>query len=248
LRAAAPDAVFHLAADTSTRRFVGNWDDIDRAVDINFAGTLNVIRAVEDAGTASCIIRTGGLEEYGAGPVPSVEEQREAPTSPYSASQAAATAWCRMLQPNLRASVVTLRPALTYGPGQSKPFMIPTLIRALLHGERFHVRTGDHRRDYIFIDDVIDAMIRAAERADRLRSEVINISTGEAPTIAAVAMRIAKLLDREDLLTIDSGAPATRTPKVILGNPTRAHRLLDWTPRVSLSDGLVRTIASLAGA
>ncbi len=244
MREVAPDAVFHLAADTSTRRFAGDWDDVERAVATNFAGTLNVIRAAEESAIPSCVIRTGGLEEYGAGPVPSVETQREEPTSPYSASQAAATAWCRMLQPNLRAAVVTLRPALTYGPGQRAPFLIPAMIGALLRGEPFHVRTGNHRRDYIYVDDVIDALIRAAERSERLRGEVINIATGEAPTVAAVAMQIAALLGREDLLTVEPHATNTMNPSVILGDPARARRLLDWAPRVGLDDGLLRTIDS----
>ncbi|CAN5187888.1 SDR family NAD(P)-dependent oxidoreductase [soil metagenome] len=239
---ASPDVIFHLAADTSVRRFDGNWDAVDRALDTNFKGTLNLVRAAQASGSVKSLIRTGGLEEYGRGVVPSDEEQREEPTSPYSASQTAATHWCQMLQPYLDFSVVTLRPALTYGPGQDNSFLIPALIQALLRGQRFTINSM-HRRDYVYIDDLIAAMLLVAARADPLGGRVINISSAKACSVPDVGQTIARLMQKEHLLDVRD-APSPGALETVQGRNDLALKLLNWEPKVGLEEGLQRTIAS----
>ena len=78
-----PETIFHLAADTSGRKFEGDWAQAERSLQINFIGTMNLIRAAATCGSnVRCVVRTGGLEEYGAGPGPPDEAQRECPNSP----------------------------------------------------------------------------------------------------------------------------------------------------------------------
>jgi nucleoside-diphosphate-sugar epimerase len=194
---------------------------VARAIDNNLSGTLNLVRAIAAAGPlVQCLVRAGGLEEYGAGPAPADEAQREQPTSPYSASQAATTHWCQMLQPQLSFSIVNLRPALVYGPGQGADFLIPALIRSLLDGEPFAISDGTQIRDYIHVDDVIDGFRRVGE----------------------VARLIAETIGRPDLLKV-AGAPRRAGDlDNVSGLNALAARLLDWRPKVGLADGLGRTI------
>src|SRR5439155_23050557 len=104
----------------------------------------------------------GGLEEYGTAPTPYDEFQREAPISPYSASQVATAHYVGVLQHHTMARIVTLRPALVYGPDQSTDFFIPSLIVSCLRGATFDMTDGTQGRDLLYIDDLVDAIVLAA--------------------------------------------------------------------------------------
>ena len=242
----APATIFHLAGDTSVRHFDGDWAVIDRAMQTNVTGAMTVLRAAMAATAAGSpvrrIIRTGGLEEYGDGPSPSDETQREAPTSPYSASQVAVTQWYAMLQAHTPVMLTTLRPALIYGPDQSPAFLIPALIRTLLAGQRFTMGDGRQRRDVLYVDDMIRAFLLAADRDD-LRGAVINICSGTAVPMGAIARQIAALLGCADRLDIGTRPPRPMDLDTLAGRNALADRLLGWTPQVALPEGLARTIA-----
>ena len=157
LAGGAPNAVFHLAADTGVRRLGEGWDGLERSIRVNLQGTMAVIRAaLEAAHPVARIIRVGGLEEYGDGPTPYLETQREQPISPYSASQVAGTHYAEMVQRGTDVPIVTLRPALIYGPGQSSDFLIPSLILSCLRNEDFDLTSGTQHRDLLHVDDFVD--------------------------------------------------------------------------------------------
>ncbi|MGH7021907.1 MAG: NAD-dependent epimerase/dehydratase family protein [Brevundimonas sp.] len=242
-RGARPEAIFHLAGDTSLRAFSGDWASVERAAEVGINGLLNLLRAASEAALGlRCVVRTGGLEEYGAGPSPFVETQREAPCSPYSFAQVACAHLSQMMQPHLAFAVVTLRPTLIYGPDQSSEFLIPSLIRSLLRGRRFTLTEGRQRRDLLHVDDFVSAALAAAQGKD-LRGAVLNIANGEGHAIRDVAMRIAGMLDATDRLDI-GGAPE-RASEIfdLVGDATLARERIGWRPEVSLEDGLARTIA-----
>ncbi len=243
MRGARPDVVFHLAGDTSVRRFSGEWEAVDRAVSVNLLGTLNVVRAAAQSGVPiQSVVRAGGLEEYGTGPTPSDEDQREQPSSPYSASQVSATHWCQMLQGTLPFAVVTLRPALIYGPRQREDFLIPALITALLKEKRFALSNGVQRRDYIYIDDVVRAFRSAADAGSGLAGQVINVSSGHQYQVSDVAGAVADRMKRRHLLDVGSADPRAGDLPDVSGRNGRAERLLDWRPEVGLDEGLDKTI------
>ncbi|MEO5797931.1 MAG: SDR family NAD(P)-dependent oxidoreductase [Gemmatimonadales bacterium] len=236
------EVVLHCAGDTSTRKFDGDWDAIDRAMHVNLFGTLTLLRAAGEPGSqVRQVIRLGGLEEYGTAPTPWSEEMREEPSSPYSASQVAATHACQALQPHLPFSVMTLRPALVYGPGQSRDFLIPALVTTLLRGRRFPMTGGQQHRDLIHVDDLIDAVL-AAMRHPEVRGAVINISAAQEWKIVDVARQIARLVDAEALL--DIGALAQRPGDLthLVARNDLAAELLGWYPRVTLEAGLQQTV------
>ena len=240
---AAPTTIFHLAGDTSVRHFDGDWATIDRAIHSNVTGSMTVLRAAMASGTSvRRIIRTGGLEEYGNGPSPSDETQREAPTSPYSVSQVSVMHWFAMMQAHTPIMLTTLRPALIYGPDQDTAFLIPSLIQALLAGQRFAMGDGRQRRDVLYVDDMIRAFLLTADRDD-LRGAVINISSGAGISMAAIATRIAALLGCEDRLDIGVRPPRSMDLDILVGRNALAERLIGWKPDVALADGLMQTIA-----
>lgn len=243
-RGARPEAIFHLAGDTSLRALAGDWGSLERAVSGGVGGLMNLLRAANEAAPdLRCLVRTGGLEEYGAGPSPFVESQREAPCSPYSFAQVAGAHLSQMMQPHLPFAVVTLRPTLIYGPDQSSDFLIPGLIHALLRGRRFTLTEGRQRRDLLYVGDFVSAAVTAADRHDSLRGAVLNIASGEGHAIRDIATRIAGMVDATALLDI-GGAPERATEIFdLVGDAALARAQLGWRPRVSLDEGLARTIA-----
>lgn len=242
LAASRAEVVFHLAADTGARRVELGWDGVARALRVNLDGTLTVLRAVQEAShDVAVFVRAGGLEEYGAGPIPYREEQREAPISPYSASQVAATHFCQALQPVTAATIVTLRPALVYGPGQSDDFFIPSLIRSCLANVPFEMTSGEQGRDLLYVDDVVDAFVRAASRLE-LRGQVVNVGGGVEYAMRDVARMIVRLSGTTAPLYV--GAKPARVGDIahLVADASVARERLGWRARVGLEEGLQRTI------
>ena len=182
--------VYHLAADTKSR---GTGDDIrqlESRLEINVRATYRLLDKLNQGHwPIRRFIRTGGLEEYGCGGHPHIESQREWPVSAYSASQVAATHYCTMLQPYLRFSVVTIRPALIYGPAQSAQFFIPSLIAHCLEGRDFHMTSGRQIRDLLYIDDAVEALLRSS-LASGLEGQIINVGSGKGHRMIDVAQAI----------------------------------------------------------
>jgi nucleoside-diphosphate-sugar epimerase len=244
---ARPAVVFHLAGDTAVRRLAGDLAQLDRSVAANLTGTLNMLRAAHEAGPAPArVVRAGGLEEYGNGPAPYREDQRERPVSPYSAGQVAATHYAQMLGATVGLPVVTLRLALTYGPAQSAEFLVPTLIRQCLAGRDFDMTSGEQGRDYLYVADAVEALVRATA-APAAVGEVINVGSGVEVPVRAVAEAIVRLTGAGIRLRV--GAVCRRDSEIehLVCDPAKARRLLGWEAVTDLGDGLTRTIAWYRG-
>jgi UDP-glucose 4-epimerase len=240
---AAPDLVVHLAADTTVRRTQEGWAAVERSVRVNLEGTLTMVRATLDARhPVSVFVRAGGLEEYGTGATPYVETQREQPISPYSASQVAATHYCEMLQHDTSIPLVTLRPALVYGPAQSTDFLIPSLITSCLRGLDFDMTAGTQYRDLLYIDDLVEAFVRTLTR-DSVRGGIINVGHGVEHAVRDVAQEIVRLCGGKGRLRLGARPARPGDLTHLVTSTRRASELLDWHPVVPLSDGLARTIA-----
>lgn len=239
---AAPDLVVHLAADTTVRRTDEGWAGVERSVRVNLEGTLAVVRETIDARhPVSVFLRAGGLEEYGAGETPYVETQREQPISPYSASQVAATHYCEMLQRETQTPLITLRPALVYGPAQSTDFLIPSLITSCLRGIDFDMTAGTQYRDLLYIDDLIEAFVRALTR-EAVRG-VINVGHGIEHAVRDVALEIVRLCGSASRLRLGARPARPADLAHLVTSTRRSSELLDWRPAVPLTNGLGRTIA-----
>lgn len=244
---AEPDVVIHLAADTQVRRLGHGWAGVDRSIRVNLQGTMMVLQATLEAGyPASTFIRAGGLEEYGDGPTPYREDQREQPISPYSASQVAATHYCEMMQRGTDTRIVTLRPALVYGPGQSNDFFIPSLITSCLRGIDFDMSAGIQRRDLLYIDDLIDAFLFAL--TGRTAQGIINVGHGVEHSIRDVAELIVRLTGTTARLRIGSRPERERDLQHLVTTTGRAEKLLGWRAQVELPEGIARTIRWYNGA
>lgn len=230
-RQASPEIVFHLAAVGVTDPFL----EPDVALRVNLNGTINVVRAAAEIG-ARRIIHTGTSYEYGdlaAG-------GQLDPISPYAASKAAAWAFCRMYHRTMEWPIVCLRLFQVYGPGQ-RGTLIPSAIGAGLAREKFATTPGEQIRDWIYIDDVVDAYIHAA-MVEGIDGETFDIGTGTGTSVREVVEEIFDHLDAEVAPNI--GALPYRPGEVwkLVANTTSAMEQLAWRAQVPLSEGLRLTL------
>ncbi len=235
----APHVVFHLAASRARSHTQGAFAE---TIDSNVTGTLNVLTACQDLPALRRIVVLGTGEEYGAGAVPFVETQREAPVSAYSLSKLAATHLAQMMAHNAGLPAVILRPSVAYGPAQGDDMFLPALIRALIAGRRFAMTAGAQTRDFIYIDDLVSALLLAGQSALPV-GEVINIGAGQATQLGDMVAMIEAMIPAQGL--VDRGAVPYRKGEAMAYHLSieKAARLLHWVPRTPLAEGLARTIA-----
>jgi len=237
-----PEMVFHLAADTRSRGMGADFSAIKSTLAINLVATLGLLEKLNHGDwPVRSFVRTGGLEEYGSGPYPSIESQRESPVSPYSASQVAATHYCVMLQQYLRFPAITIRPALIYGPAQSSQFFIPSLIEHCLRGRDFEMTSGQQARDLLYVDDVVDALIRASV-ADGLGGQIINVGSAKEYRLLDVAQAVRAAAGATIGLRVGCAPERPAEIQQLVCNSDKARVLLGWVAQTDLQTGLARTL------
>lgn len=243
LRSVRPHTIYHLAGDSKLRHLDPALAGVKESIDRNIRSSITLFVAANALSPdLALLVRLGGLEEYGQGPVPYVESQREQPVSPYSASQVAVTHYLQMLAPHLSYRALTIRPALIYGPAQSSNFLIPSLIEHCRQGRDFPISSGNQGRDLLYIDDLIDALILALE-APLSTGEIVNIGAGREYMMADVAATIIRRMGAKIRLIKDATLKPGSVEHLYCSND-KAKDLLSWQPSVNLEEGLQRTIDS----
>lgn len=234
------DTVFHLAALIAIPY---SYTAPESFLDTNAKGTLNVLEGARRAGCRR-IVSTSTSEVYGTPEtLPIVESHALIGQSPYSASKIAADKLCEAYFHSFELPVVTLRPFNTYGPRQSTRAVLPTLLVQLLSGKT-EVKLGrlDPRRDLTFVADTIEGFLRAG-CVPGIEGEVIQLGTGHTVSIGDLFETACRVLGVSAKVTHDEVRvrPKSSEVEVLLSNPERAKRLLDWEARISLEEGLLQT-------
>lgn len=240
-----PHKIYHLAAVGVTEPGV----DPTLAVQVNVIGTLNLLEALRET-NCECFINTGTCYEYGHNTPPMHEDQMVDPINAYAASKSAAWLFCSMYHRTHGYPIVTVRPFTVYGPRQSARALIPQTIISALRGEDFEMTGAEQTRDFTYVDDVVEGYIRAS-LSEKAIGQTINLGTGEGHPIKHVVLKVLELMG--PVLSSPKGHPVRpligalpyRPREIwrIYSDSSKARELLGWQPRVSLEDGLRRTIA-----
>ena len=187
-------------------------------------------------------VQIGSSDEYGNVPAPQFEELREQPISPYSLAKTASTHFLQMLYRTENYPAVTLRLFLTYGPGQDSRRFLPQIIRGCLDDADFPTSAGEQLRDFCYVDDIVRGIFQALTLTVAT-GEVFNIASGEAVSIHAMIEKICALTD--------SGKPQYgKIPyrpgenMSLFASVSKAKKVLQWKPLISLEEGLTKTINS----
>lgn len=235
------ECVYHLAA----RVFVAESVLYPREYnDVNVGGTVSLMEAMRDAGVMRVVFTSSGAV-YGRQTQQPVHEDLEPdPDTPYAVSKLAAEHYVRTIGRLWNIETVILRVFNTYGPGQYTPVyrapVIPALMKQALGGGSMVVfGDGTQTRDFVYVDDVVDALVAAGTAKDVDRA-VINVGGGQEISINDLARRIGAVAGREVRL-LHSQAEDGGVARLV-ADLTLAHEKLDFEPRVSLEEGLKRLL------
>lgn len=235
------DTVFHLAALIAIPY---SYVAPDSYVDTNVKGTLNICQAVKDEGAPRLLV-TSTSEVYGtARYVPIDEKHPKQPQSPYSATKIGADAIALSFHNAFDMNVTVVRPFNTYGPRQSARAIIPTIITQIASGIR-QIKVGDlsPTRDFNYVEDTCRGFIEIA-KCGNASGEEINIATQREVSMETTLKTIARLMDANVEWVVDPQRlrPAGSEVFRLLGSNEKIRRLTGWEPRISLEEGLRRTI------
>ncbi len=240
IRSARPAAIIHLAGMMERRRDLAILDSL---MDHHLHSTINVILGA-DPEVTRLIINTGTSEEYGEQADPFAETLPFDPVSPYSATKAAATVMATYLSKAVDIPVATMRPFITYGPGQMHDTLIPFLIKGVLQKKAVELTEGLQYRDFVYATDLAACYLAAIEKSESLTGpEIFNIGSGKKERIRDLIETIADILDGHDYLKLGARPMRPGEPPSMLADIGKAREILGWEPRVSLHQGLKETIA-----
>jgi UDP-glucose 4-epimerase len=238
---ASPEVIFHLAAQIDVRKSVA-----DPAYDarVNVEGTINVLRAAHAADVGRVVNTSTGGAIYGEGQIiPAPEDHPVAPEAPYGLSKFCAENYCELFTRLHGLSTVSLRYGNVYGPRQDP--LGEAGVVAIFCGKLFEGRPatifgdGEQTRDYVFVGDVVEANLMAA---DSLATGPFNVGRGVQTSVLDI---VAALAAHEPGFEAGHAPPRPGEVQHIALDPSKAKQELGWEARVGLEEGLERTLASL---
>ena len=228
------DTIIHLAA----AGVVEDAKSVGNLVSANVDGTMAVLLAAQRFGAR--LIYCGSCFEYGSGAAWS-EDALPAPTSEYGAAKAAGWLLARAFAHRTGLEVVSLRPFTMYGPREPTDRLVPSVVRHALAGLPIDLTPGDQVRDFVYVEDVADAFV-AASTTDAAVGGTFNVCSGNAVTVRDVVQRIIRSTGSTAPARFGALAYRSTERQVLSGDTSRAERILGWRARVSLDEGLARTI------
>lgn len=235
------DCVYHLAARVSVPESVLFPRDYN---EVNVGGTATLMEAVRDAGTPRVILASSGAV-YGEQDRPVMsEDMQPRPHSPYAVSKLSSEWYVRTIGNLSGIETICLRIFNAYGPGQrippAHPPIIPNFIRqSMQNGTLILHANGDQTRDYVYVDDVVNALVAAAS-VQGLDEPVINIGSGTETSVRDLARLVVE---------ITGGKPEEVYNPRVSGGVSRmcadlslAKEKLNYIPLISLEMGIRLTM------
>ena len=234
-----PDTIFHLAAQASVRESVAR-PTFD--AEVNIVGSLNVFEGAVEAGVRKLVFAGSGGTLYGIPEVvPVGEDHRQAPASPYGVSKKAVGDYLHSYRALHGLEYTVLALANVYGPRQDphgEAGVVAIFAGQLLEPARPTIfGDGEQTRDFVYVDDVVDAFVRATHRGDGL---LLNIGTGVETSVQDLFDTMGWLTDFDEPARYAMARPGELQRSAL--DPTRAGNHLGWKPWTDLEDGLGRTL------
>ncbi|WP_345602361.1 NAD-dependent epimerase/dehydratase family protein [Pseudonocardia adelaidensis] len=226
-----PDVVIHLASRAEGARSLSL---VVPMLNDNVMSAVNVMTAAADVPDCRVVL-AGSLEEH------SDLEPGSGARSPYSASKIAATTYATLFRDLAQLPLVVMRLGMVYGPDDPHTTrLVPYVVDSLLRGVAPALSSGARRLDWVYVDDVVDALLAAAVEPDAL-GRVLDIGTGELASIRDAVSLIADVVGAR-VAPMWGRLPDRPGDRDFVADPEPAQEYLGWRARTSLRTGIERTV------
>lgn len=232
-----PQIILHTAV-------YGNFpdhSDLRRIMDVNLKGTVNLIDSCKEL-DFELFVNAGSSSEYGLKLRPMDEQDPLESLSPYGVSKAAAGLYAQKTAQAHKKPIVTLRLFSPYGYFEDANRLIPSVILSCLRGRKLKLSSPHSVRDFVFIEDVVDAYVKAFKNKEKISGGIFNIGSGSQHTVKYVVTRIIGLTGSKIKPEWGSLDNPRIEPKHWQANIRKAKEELHWLPGHNLDKGLSKTI------
>jgi len=248
ISSAKPQFVLHLGALTPVRL---SFEDPFPYISVNYEGTVNIVHAMLESAPKSRLIYASTAEVYGwqRRRRPFKETMTLNPASPYAVSKEAADQYARRAMRVYGLNATVLRPINTYGRRGERGFLVEYLVSSMLRHETCYVGAPESVRDYMFVDDHVNAYVIAMESVKANR-RVFNVSPGNPLTNRELTEISSKIIGFGGKIVYGSyppsypQRPATWDPDYLVLDGSRIRDVLGWKPTVKPEEGLMKTVES----
>jgi UDP-glucose 4-epimerase len=231
IRSVKPDFIFHLGSHVTGSR---GLDAVLPTLHANLLSTVNILLAAAEVGCRRVVL-AGSLEE------PDGEDREPVPVSPYAAAKFAANTYGRMFHSLHGLPVVTLRIFMVYGPAQpDETRVVPYVITSLLRGQSPQLTAGTRPVDWVYLDDVVDALLASAT-TEGVLGKTLDVGSGMLTPVRDVVEEIVRLM-RPSVAPRFGAVPERPNERIRVADVERTQALLGWAPRTPLSRGLAATV------
>ena len=231
------DHVFHLAG----RSFVpDSWRDPTGFVNTNVAGTTAVLDFCKQAGASITFVSAYVYGQPDHLPIDETHPVR--PNNPYAMSKYLAEQVCGFYASQFGVRVTIVRPFNIYGPRQADHFLIPTVVRQLKQGGPIRVLDLAPRRDYLYVDDLVNLLVRTLSPAEA-GATVVNAGSGSSISVGELVDTLQSVAGTS-LEVLSENKPRHEELSDVRADVSKARDCFGWVPRTSLEDGLQRLLTS----
>jgi len=238
LQVAKPERVFHLAGYGAS----GTEKDSDQIREVNITGTHHLYRVCSEIGGVEVIIHAGSAAEYGKKQESLREDMLPEPSTEYGLAKLWATQYGEILRREKNVPITTLRLFNTYGPYDVGVRLSAAVTLALLRGDVPQLSNPEVVRDFVYIDDVVGAFLKATDAP----FGVYNVGTGIQTSLREVVALIQKEVGSNKEL-VWGGDPGRGTDSsFFMADTTKAEHGLGWKATTPLTDGMQKSVAWLS--
>lgn len=210
--------------------------------EVNAIGTVNMMWGAIKSDSVKKFVHVSSSEVYGSAKYgPMDEDHPTLPHSTYAASKLAADRAVSTLHKEHSFPAVIIRPFNSYGPCITQPYIVPEIVTQLLNGDWLRLGNIGASRDFTYVSDTARGIILALTEQKAV-GETINIGSGRDVKIGDLASLIAGLMGKKAKIVQDESRFRPYDVERLLCDNRKARELLGWEPKVSLEDGLKKTI------
>ena len=234
------DIIFHLAALIAIPY---SYTAPASYVNTNINGTLNLLQSARQLNIEK-FVHTSSSEVYGTALYTPIDEKHPLQgQSPYSATKIGADKLAESFHLSFNLPVITIRPFNTFGPRQSARAVIPTIITQCKTGDKVKLGNLNPSRDLNYVSNTVDGFLLAASTKKAI-GETINLGYGDDISIGNLAKLIISIINKNIHIESDDIRKRPENSEVdqLLADNKKARQLLGWEPKVSLRQGLIKTI------